>query len=123
MSGKSLNNISLYSPFFLVIYCFISGFIDLFFAEKISEFLNLNSFDSSRYLFFFTGGLLIFQIYRTSKILFIELIDTFIIMLFILSILYPLFCVFDLFIFNLNYLFFLAIHFLLILHLLYDKNR
>lgn len=123
MSGKSLNNISLYSPFFLVIYCFISGFIDLFFAEKISEFLNLNSFDSSRYLFFFTGGLLIFQIYRTSKLLFIELIDTFIIMLFILSILYPLFCVFDLFIFNLNYLFFLAIHFLLILHLLYDKNR
>ena len=123
MSGKSLNNISLYSPFFLVIYCFISGFIDLFFAEKISELLNLNSFDSSRYLFFFTGGLLIFQIYRTSKLLFIELIDTFIIMLFILSILYPLFCVFDLFIFNLNYLFFLAIHFLLILHLLYDKNR
>ena len=123
MSGKSLNNISLYSPFFLVIYCFISAFIDLFFAEKISEFLNLNSFDSSRYLFFFTGGLLIFQIYRTSKILFIELIDTFIIMLFILSILYPLFCVFDLLIFNLNYLFFLAIHFLLILHLLYDKNR
>lgn len=123
MSGKSLNNISLYSPFFLVIYCFISGFIDLFFAEKISEFLNLNSFDSSRYLFFFTGGLLIFQIYRTSKLLFIELIDTFIIMLFILSILYPLFCVFDLLVFNLNYLFFLAIHFLLILHLLYDKNR
>jgi hypothetical protein len=123
MSGKSLNNISLYSSYFLVIYCFISGFIDLFFAEKISEFLNLNSFDSSRYLFFFTGGLLIFQIYRTSKLLFIELIDTFIIMLFILSILYPLFCVFDLFIFNLNYLFFLAIHFLLISHLLYDKNR
>ena len=123
MSRKSLNNISLYSAYSVIIYCFISGFIDLFFAEKINEFLNLKSFDSSRYLFFLTGGLLIFQIYRTSKLLFIELIDTFIILLFILSITYPLFCVFDLLIFNLNYLFFLAIHFLLILHLLYDKNR
>ena len=71
MSGKSLNNISLYSPFFLVIYCFISGFIDLFFAEKISEFLNLNSFAFFPYSKVCNDSLLIFQIYDLEEFLLI----------------------------------------------------
>lgn len=123
MSKKSLNNKNFYSSYTIIIYCFIFGFINFFYSETISEFLNLKSYNSLIYLFFFTGGLLILQIYRTSKLLFIELIDTLIVMLFILAITYPLFCVFDLLIFNLNYLLVLAIHFLLILHLLYDKNK
>ena len=123
MSKKSLNNKNSYSSYTIIIYCFICGFINFFYSETISEFLNLKSYNSSRYLFFFTGGLLIFHIYFISKFLFIRLIDTFIVMLFILAITYPLFCVFDLLVFNLNYLLVLVIHFLLILHLLYDKNK
>jgi hypothetical protein len=123
MKDKSLNNISYYSAYSLIIYFELLGIFNLIFPAKITQVLNLQTSVEISWLYLILGGLLISQIYRISKSLFLKLIDTFIIILFVLSVIYPIFCVLGLLIFNLSYLFFMLIHFLLILHLLYDKNK
>ena len=123
MKDKSLNNISYYSVYSLIIYFEVLGIFSLIFPAIIPQVLNLQTFVEISWLYLILGGLLISQIYRISKSLFLKLIDTFIIILFVLSVIYPIFCVLGLLIFNLYFLFFMLIHFLLILHLLYDKNK
>ena len=123
MREKSLNNISYYSAYSLIIYFAALGILNFIFPEKITKILKLETYISLSSSFLFLSGFLIFQIYRISKFLFLKLIDTFIIILFITSMIYPIFCVLGFLIFNLNYLFFILINFLLISCLLYDKNK
>ena len=79
--------------------------------------------DSSRSAFLIGSAFLIYQIYNIDKQYFKRLIDTFIVMAFTLTMVYPTFCVLGVFIFKPVYILFIIIHFLIIGALLYDKNK
>ena len=79
--------------------------------------------DSSRSTFLIGSAFLIFQIYNIDKEFFKRLIDTFIVMAFTLTMVYPIFCVLGVFIFKPVYILFVITHFLIIGALLYDKNK
>lgn len=113
-----------YSAYFLSIYLFIIGVFNYFYSTYfffLDEFPNAQ--DSSRSAFLIGGAFLIFQIYNTSKELYQRLIDSIIVMILTLTMVYPTFCVLEVFIFQPIYLLFVLLHFLIFITLLYDKNK
>ena len=113
-----------YSAYFLSTYLFVIGVFNFFYSTYfffLDEFTNAQ--DSSRSAFLIGGSFLIFQIYNTSKELYQRFIDTIIIMILTLTMVYPTFCVLGVFIFQPIYLFFVFLHFLIFITLLYDKNK
>ena len=123
MKEKSSNKIY-YSAYILTIYLFVIGVFNYFYSTYfffMEDFPSAN--DSSRSAFLIGSSFLIFQIYNTDKKYFKRLIDTFIVMSFTLTMVYPTFCVLGVFIFKPVYILFIIIHFLIIGALLYDKNK
>ena len=113
-----------YSAYFLSIYLFVIGvfnYIDSTYFYFLDEFPNAQ--DSSRSAFLIGGSFLIFQIYNTSKELYQRLIDSIIVMILILTMVYPAFCLLEVFIFQPMYFLFVLLHFLIVISLLYDKNK
>tara|TARA_B100001758_G_scaffold126661_1_gene108948 strand:- start:374 stop:748 length:375 start_codon:yes stop_codon:yes gene_type:complete len=113
-----------YSAYFLPIYLFVIGVFNYFYSTYfffLDEFPNAQ--DSSRSAFLIGGAFLIFQIYNTSKELYHRLIDSIIVMILTLTMVYPTFCVLEVFIFQPIYLLFVLLHFLILITLLYDKNK
>ena len=113
-----------YSVYVLTIYLFLLGIFNYFYS---TYFFFLNDFpsgqDSARSAFLIGASFLIYQIYNISKEYYIRLIDTFIVMEFTLTMVYPTFCVLGIFIFQPVYLIFVFIHFIIISFHLYDKNK
>ena len=123
MKEKSSNKIY-YSVYIFTIYLFILGIFNYFFSTYfffLDDFPNAQ--DSPRSAFLIGSAFLIYQIYNIDKKYYKRLIDTFIVMAFILTMVYPTFCVLGVFIFNPVYILFIIIHFLIIGALLYDKNK
>ena len=124
MKEESLKNKKLYSAYVVCCYLLILGFVNYFFSTNFSL---LEDYPNTQYkprsAFLFGGAFLIFQIYNTSSILYQRLIDTLIVMAFILTMVYPTFCLFGFFIFSPYYLFFVMFHFLILIFMLYDKNK
>ena len=123
MKEKSSNKIY-YSAYIFTIYLFVIGVFNYFYSTYfffMEDFPSAN--DSSRSAFLIGSSFLIFQIYNTDIEYFKRLIDTFIVMAFTLTMVYPTFCVLGVFIFNPVYILFIIIHFLIIGALLYDKNK
>ena len=123
MKEKSSNKIY-YSAYIFTIYLFAIGVFNYFYSTYfffMDDFPSAN--DSSRSAFLIGSAFLIYQIYNIDKKYFIRLIDTFIVMAFTLTMVYPTFCVLGVFIFNPVYILFIIIHFLIIGALLYDKNK
>ena len=120
-----------YSAHLLSIYLFVLGIFNSLYPfikeiESIHSFFQSsfpNSQDSARSAFLIGGAFLIFQIYNTSKELYQRLIDSIIVMVLILTMVYPTFCVLEVFIFQQVYLLAVFLHFLIIISLLYDKNK
>ena len=123
MKEKSSNKIY-YSVYIFTIYLFILGVFNYFFSTYfffLDDFPNAQ--DSPRSAFLIGSAFLIYQIYNIDKKYYKRLIDTFIVMAFILTMVYPTFCVLGLFIFKPIYILFIILHFLIIAALLYDKNK
>ena len=123
MKEKSSNKIY-YSVYIFTIYLFILGVFNYFFSTYfffLDDFPNAQ--DSPRSAFLIGSAFLIYQIYNIDKKYYQRLIDTFIVMAFILTMVYPTFCVLGLFIFKPIYILFIILHFLIIAALLYDKNK
>ena len=123
MKEKSSNKIY-YSAYIFTIYLFVIGVFNYFYSTYfffMEDFPSAN--DSSRSAFLIGSAFLIFQIYNIDKEYFKRLIDTFIVMAFTLTMVYPTFCVLGVFIFKPVYILFIIIHFLIIGALLYDKNK
>ena len=123
MKEKSSNK-RYYSVYIFTIYLFIIGVFNYFYSTYfffLEDFPSAN--DSSRSAFLIGSAFLIFQIYNIDKEYFKRLIDTFIVMAFTLTMVYPTFCVLGVFIFKPVYILFVIIHFLIIGALLYDKNK
>ena len=123
MKEKSSNKIY-YSVYIFTIYLFILGVFNYFFSTYfffMEDFPSAN--DSSRSAFLIGSAFLIFQIYNIDNEFYKRLIDTFIVMAFTLTMVYPTFCVLGVFIFKPVYILFIIIHFLIIGALLYDKNK
>ena len=123
MKEKSSNKIY-YSVYIFTIYLFILGVFNYFFSTYfffLDDFPNAQ--DSPRSAFLIGAAFLIYQIYNIDKKYYKRLIDTFIVMAFILTMVYPTFCVLGLFIFKPIYILFIILHFLIIAALLYDKNK
>ena len=123
MKEKSSNKIY-YSVYILTFYLFILGVFNYFYSTYfffMEDFPSAN--DSSRSAFLIGSAFLIFQIYNVDKEYFKRLIDTFIVMAFTLTMVYPTFCMLGVFIFKPVYILFIIIHFLIIGNLLYDKNK
>ena len=123
MKEKSSNK-RYYSAFIFTIYLFIIGVFNYFYSTYfffMSDFPSAN--DSSRSAFLIGSAFLIFQIYNIDKEFFKRLIDTFIVLAFTLTMVYPTFCVLGVFIFQPVYILFIIVHFLIIGALLYDKNK
>ena len=123
MKEKSSNKIY-YSVYIFTIYLFILGVFNYFFSTYfffLDDFPNAQ--DSPRSAFLIGSAFLIYQIYNIDKKYYKRLIDTFIVMAFILTMVYPTFCVLGVFIFKPVYILFIIIHFLIIAALLYDKNK
>ena len=123
MKEKSSNKIY-YSVYYLTIYLLLLGLSNYFFSTYfffLDEFPNAQ--DSSRSAFLIGSAFLIYQIYNIDIQYYQRLIDTFVVMEFILTMVYPFFCVLGVFIFNPIYIIFIIIHFLIIISQLYDKNK
>ena len=123
MKEKSSNKIY-YSVYIFTIYLFVIGVFNYFYSTYfffMEDFPSAN--DSSRSAFLIGSAFLIFQIYNVDKEYFKRLIDTFIVMAFTLTMVYPTFCMLGVFIFKPVYILFIIIHFLIIGALLYDKNK
>ena len=124
MKENYLENKVLYSAYILSSYLLILGIFNYFYSSYfffLDEFPNAQ--DSARSAFLIGAAFLIFQIYNTSKELYQRLIDTFIVLQFTLTMVYPVFCVLKVFIFKPFYLIFVFIHFCIICLQLYDKNK
>ena len=123
MKEKSSSKIY-YSVYYLTIYLLLLGLSNYFFSTYfffLDEFPNAQ--DSPRSAFLIGAAFLIYQIYNIDKKYYQRLIDTFLVMEFILTMVYPFFCVLGVFIFNPTYIIFIVIHFLIIISQLYDKNK
>ena len=123
MKEKSSNK-RYYSVYIFTIYLFVIGVFNYFYSTYfffMEDFPSAN--DSSRSAFLIGSAFLIFQIYNIDKEYFKRLIDTFIVMAFTLTMVYPTFCVLGVFIFKPVYILFIIVHFLIIGALLYDKNK
>ena len=123
MKEKSSSKIY-YSVYYLTIYLLLLGLSNYFFSTYfffLDEFPNAQ--DSPRSAFLIGSAFLIYQIYNIDIQYYQRLIDTFVVMEFILTMVYPFFCILGVFIFNPTYIIFIVIHFLIIFSQLYDKNK
>ena len=124
MKEKFSENKRLYSPYVLCGYTLILGIINYFNSTYfffLEDFPNAQ--DNARSAFLIGGSFFIFQIYNHSTILYQRLIDTFVIIVLILTLVYPTMCVIGVFIFSPAYLYLLFLNLIIIYIVLNDKNK
>ena len=124
MKEEFSENKRLYSPYILCGYMLSVGLINYFNPSYLIVFEDFpNAQDNSRSAFLIGGAFFIFQIYNHSTLLYQRLIDTFVVIALILTLVYPTMCVIGIFIFNPSYLYFVFINLTLIYIVLNDKNK
>ena len=100
------------------------GLINYFIPSYLIVFNDFpNAQDDARSAFLIGGAFFIFQIYNTSTVLYQRLIDTFVVILLILTLVYPTMCLIGVFIFSTSYLYFVFINLTIIYIILNDKNK
>ena len=124
MREESLKNKRLYSPYILCSYLLLLGVINYIYS---TYFFFLDDFptaqDSARSAFLIGGAFFIFQIYNISTVLYQRLIDTFVVIALILTLVYPTMCLIGVFIFSPSYLYLLFMNLTIIYIVLNDKNK
>ena len=124
MKEEFSENKRLYSPFILCGYMLAIGVINYFYSTYFFFFEDFpNAQDDTRSAFLIGGAFFIFQIYNTSTVLYQRLIDTFVVILLILTLVYPTMCLTGVFIFSESYLYFVFINLTIIYIILHDKNK
>jgi hypothetical protein len=124
MKEEFSENKRLYSPYILCVYMLSVGLINYFYPSYLIVFEDFpNAQDDGRSVFLISGAFFIFQIYNHSIILYQRLIDTFVVILLILTLVYPTMCLIGVFIFSTSYLFFVFINLTIIYIILNDKNK
>ncbi len=124
MKEEFSENKRLYSPYVLCGYTLVLGVINYFNSTYfffLQDFPNAQ--DNSRSAFLIGGAFFIFQIYNHSTILYQRLIDTFVVIALILTLVYPTMCVIGVFIFSPAYLYLLFMNLTIIYIVLNDKNK
>jgi hypothetical protein len=124
MKEEFSENKRLYSPYILCVYMLSVGLINYFYPSYLIVFEDFpNAQDDGRSVFLISGAFFIFQIYNHSITLYQRLIDTFVVILLILTLVYPTMCLIGVFIFSTSYLFFVFINLTIIYIILNDKNK
>ena len=124
MKEEFSENKRLYSPYILCIYMLSVGLINYFIPSYLIVFNNFpNAQDDGRSVFLISGAFFIFQIYNHSTVLYQRLIDTLVVILLILTLVYPTMCLIGVFIFSTSYLYFVFINLTIIFIILNDKNK
>jgi hypothetical protein len=124
MKEEFSENKRLYSPYILCIYMLSVGLINYFIPSYLIVFNDFpNAQDDARSVFLIGGAFFIFQIYNHSTVLYQRLIDTFVVILLILTLVYPTMCLIGAFIFSTSYLYFVFINLIIIYIILNDKNK
>jgi hypothetical protein len=124
MKEEFSENKRLYSPYILCVYMLSVGLINYFYPSYLIVFEDFpNAQDDGRSVFLISGAFFIFQIYNHSIILYQRLIDTFVVILLILTLVYPTMCLIGIFIFSTSYLYFVFINLTIIYIILNDKNK
>jgi len=124
MKEEFSENKRLYSPYILCVYMLSVGLINYFNPSYLIVFEDFpNAQDDGRSVFLISGAFFIFQIYNHSIILYQRLIDTFVVILLILTLVYPTMCLIGVFIFSTSYLYFVFINLTIIYIILNDKNK
>ena len=124
MKEEFSENKRLYSPYILCIYMLLLGLINYFIPSYLIVFNDFpNAQDDARSAFLIGGAFFIFQIYNHSTVLYQRLIDTFVVILLILTLVYPTMCLIGVFIFSTSYLYFDFLNLTIIYFILNDKNK
>ena len=124
MKEEFSENKRLHSPYILCVYMLSVGIINYFDSSYLFIFEDFpNAQDDGRSAFMIAGAFFIFQIYNTSTVLYQRLIDTFVIILLILTLVYPTMCLIGIFVFSASYLYFVFINLTIIYIILNDKNK
>jgi hypothetical protein len=124
MKEEFSENKRLYSPYILCVYMLSVGLINYFYPSYLIVFEDFpNAQDDARSAFLIGGAFFIFQIYNHSTVLYQRLIDTLIVILLILTLVYPTMCLIGVFIFSTSYLYFVFINLTIIYIILNDKNK
>jgi hypothetical protein len=124
MKEEFSENKRLYSPYILCVYMLSVGLINYFYPSYLIVFEDFpNAQDDGRSVFLISGAFFIFQIYNHSTVLYQRLIDTFVVILLILTLVYPTMCLIGVFIFSTSYLYFVFINLTIIYIILNDKNK
>jgi len=124
MKEEFSENKRLYSPYILCVYMLSVGIINYFNPSYLIVFEDFpNAQDDGRSVFLISGAFFIFQIYNHSTILYQRLIDTFVVIALILTLVYPTMCVIGIFIFSPSYLYLLFMNLTIIYIVLNDKNK
>ena len=124
MKEEFSENKRLYSPYILCVYMLSVGLINYFYPSYLIVFEDFpNAQDDGRSVFLISGAFFIFQIYNHSTVLYQRLIDTLIVILLILTLVYPTMCLIGVFIFSTSYLYFVFINLTIIYIVLNDKNK
>ena len=124
MKEEFSENKRLYSPYILCVYMLSVGLINYFYPSYLIVFEDFpNAQDNARSAFLIGGAFFIFQIYNHSTILYQRLIDTFVVILLTLTLVYPTMCLIGVFIFSPSYLYFVFLNLTLIYLILRDKNK
>ena len=124
MKEEFSENKRLYSPYVLCSYTLVLGVINYFNSTYfffLQDFPNAQ--DNARSAFLIGGAFFIFQIYNHSTLLYQRLIDTFVVIALILTLVYPTMCVIGIFIFSPSYLYLVFLNLTLIYIVLNDKNK
>ena len=124
MKEEFSENKRLYSPYILCVYMLSVGLINYFYPSYLIVFEDFpNAQDDARSAFLIGGAFFIFQIYNHSTVLYQRLIDTFVVILLILTLVYPTMCLIGVFIFSTSYLYFVFLNLTIIYIILNDKNK
>jgi hypothetical protein len=124
MKEEFSENKRLYSPYILCVYMLSVGLINYFYPSYLIVFEDFpNAQDDARSAFLIGGAFFIFQIYNHSTVLYQRLIDTLVVILLILTLVYPTMCLIGVFIFSTSYLYFVFINLTIIYIILNDKNK
>ena len=124
MKEEFSENKRLYSPYILCVYMLSVGLINYFYPSYLIVFEDFpNAQDDGRSVFLISGAFFIFQIYNHSIILYQRLIDTFVVIFLILTLVYPTMCLIGVFIFSTSYLYFVFLNLTLLYLILRDKNK
>ena len=124
MKEEFSENKRLYSPYFLCGYMLALGVVNYFYATYFFFFQDFPyAQNNARSAFLISGAFFVFQIYNHSTILYQRLIDTFVIIILILTLVYPTMCLIGVFIFSTAYLYLLFMNLIIIYIVLNDKNK